>query len=149
MEAIMSQILDLKCSPNDGQIPTVILTKLMLRDAVNKEADYLIFELDLQLHTKAEAEHDKMRKNGDYSNYEFPEVFHITFKKDGNESKKPSAPSNLFDLIVRVLLNVVEVPYWKKGEISAELETGNPSSKWIIESKDLTQRIQLRRIRAT
>jgi hypothetical protein len=103
----------------------------------------------LELHSKAEAEQDKMQSQGNFSQYEFPEVFHITLKKDGTESKMPSAPSNLFDPIARVLLNAVEVPYWKKDEISAELETSNPQSKWKIESKDSTRKIQLQRIRAT
>jgi hypothetical protein len=61
----------------------------------------------------------------------------------------PSASGELFGNVTRILLLAAGIPVWTKGEISAPLETINPASRWMLESKDLTRRVELRQIRAT
>ncbi|MGB7748918.1 MAG: hypothetical protein WBN75_16700 [Verrucomicrobiia bacterium] len=142
----MSQILDFKCS---AQLPVAKMAKLVLWQAIEGEADHIIFELDLQAHKEIKAEREDITKAPLVDIKKFPKAFQITLKSGETEKKLSLANGYLFEPVMRVLFGAAEIPYWKKGEDSAELETANPSSKWMIESKDLTQRIQLQRIRAT
>jgi hypothetical protein len=146
---VMSRILDFKSSSEESQIPVVKMAKLLLLQAINADADFVVFELDLEAHRKIKAEREDMAKINLQNKERFPTAFQITLKSGEKEKKLAPATDYLFEPVTRVFLNAAEIPYWTKGETSAELETCNSSSSWGIESKDLTQRIQLRRIRAT
>jgi hypothetical protein len=144
----MSQVLDFKSSSKASQLPVAKMANLLLCQAIEADADYIVFELDLEAHREIIAERENIADTHLADMKKFPTAFRITLKIGETEKKLSPANGYLFELVMRVLLNAVEIPYWKKDEISAELETVNPSSKWVIESKDLTQQIQLRRIRA-
>jgi hypothetical protein len=66
------------------------------------------------------------------------------------EKREQMAPlsGELFGNILNILLLASGVPPWTKGETSAPLETIQPTSKWMLESNDVTRRIHLQRIRA-
>jgi hypothetical protein len=140
--------LSLKSETSTQPVPRFVV--LILKKAIQDEADHVVFELDLDLHKKVKVKEEKMMAEGRIPDSdELPKAFQITFKIGGKEQKLSPSPGGLFEPVVRILLNAAGIPYWTQGETSAELETVNPYSKWVIESKDLTQRIQLRRIRAT
>jgi hypothetical protein len=61
----------------------------------------------------------------------------------------PSAYGDLFEDIVRILQVAAKVSPKTSGEVSGVIETIKPVSKWMLESKDLTRQIQLKRIRKT
>jgi len=72
-------------------------------------------------------------------------VIHII---NGIEQAMPSARGCLFEDITRTLLIAAGVPPKTTGKVSGMIETINPISKWRLESKDLTRRIELRKIQA-
>jgi hypothetical protein len=144
----MAQAFDLTTSRDDNQLPVAKMAKLLVRQAVEANADCVIFELELEAHKKITAEKAEPNKDPQAGAERFPGAFQIFLKIKEVEKQLPPAGGYLFEPVTRILLNAVEIPYWTKDEVSAKLETSNPSSKWIIESKNLTQRIQLRRIRA-
>jgi hypothetical protein len=145
----MSEILDLKSSSEHCQTPVVKMAKLLLTQAISADADFVLLELDWEAHKKIKAERENKAKISHQNTERFPLAFQITLKSGEKERKLAPATGYLFEPVTRVLLNAAEIPYWTNGETSVELETCNPSSRWKIESKDLTQQIHLRRIRAT
>jgi hypothetical protein len=130
------------------RLPVAKFASLILQQAIADNADCIIFELDLEAHKEIKAEKEEAKVLL-HDMKKFPTAFQIIFKFGEKDGKLAPANGYLFEPVTRVLLNAAEIPYWTKDEVSAELETSNPSTKWIIESKDLTQRIQLQRIRAT
>jgi hypothetical protein len=120
--------------------------------------DSIIFELDLELHAKEEAERVKqLEVLSAATKIEQPAsslktstpAFTIKQMTGDKEYQFVPPPSHLFDPVVRVLLAAAEIPYWVKGRVSGELGTVNPDSRWQLESEDVTRRIHLKRIRAT
>jgi hypothetical protein len=142
-------------SPTD---PTTKLTLQIIKDAVILNADAILLELDTELHLKVHEELESLRQlleNKSLTVDQFffkigqlPNTFGVTYTINGVQDPTPSVSGELFGSVINILLLAVGIPYWTKDEISTPLETINPTSKWMIESKDLTQRIQLRRIRA-
>jgi hypothetical protein len=57
----MSHVLDLKCLPNDKQLPVAIMAKLFLQRAIAHKADLITFELDEKAHKEIKAEKDGMK----------------------------------------------------------------------------------------
>ena len=112
----------LKLRTGFDTLPTKKFTELILERAIEDKADKIIFEL--------------------------AQDFQITRLTGAKESKSAPASANLYEVTIRILLTATEIQYWTKGEVSAPLETVNPISKWMLESKDLTKRVELRRIRA-
>lgn len=76
-----------------------------------------------------------------------PMALKATYLIDGVQQTWPSFHSELFADVIRILQVAAGVSPKTSGEVSAIIETVKPASKWILESKDLTRRIQLRRIR--
>jgi hypothetical protein len=156
----MALILNRESNPwesDPAETPLINFVSLILAQAILDKVDTIIFELDQQLHAKAETEFEKMLSEAgtkvtaaDFMKASEikPKAFAITFKTGEKKYDLAPAPGALFTPTVNVVLNAAAIPYWKKGEVSGEFETEKPSSKWRIESKDLTQRIQLRRIHA-
>jgi hypothetical protein len=66
-----------------------------------------------------------------------------------NDSAREPVNKLALSIITEILLVAAGVPPKANGEVSGAIETIKPASKWMLESKDLTRRIQLRRIRAT
>ena len=132
---------------------------MFVNDAVFQNADAITFELDKELHLKVREEMKSLKQlldNGAQTvdRYFFelnklPKAFGISFRIGEVQDPLPSANGELFGNVIRILLLAAGIPYWTKDEISAQIETINPASKWLIESKDLSCRVQLRRIRAT
>ena len=150
--------LDLK--PDATTEPMIRLALQIIKDAVVLNADEILLELDVDLHLKVHQEMESLMqlfyKKKLLTADEFffkmdrlPNAFQISHSTNGIRDQKPSANGELFGNVTRILLLATEVPPWTKGEISAPLETINPVSKWMFESKDLTRQVQLRRIRAT
>ena len=79
---------------------------------------------------------------------QLPMALKVTYLIDGVQQTMPSFHGELFADVIRILQVAAGVSPKTSGEISAIIETVKPASKWMLESKDLTQRIQLRRIRA-
>jgi hypothetical protein len=139
--------------------PTVKLTLTIIRNAIILKADAILLELDTELHLKVHEELESLRRlleNKSLTFEEFifksdklPNAFRVTHIINGVQDPVPSITGELFGSVINILLNAVGIPYWTKGEISTPLETINPPSKWMIESKDLTQRVELNRIRAS
>jgi hypothetical protein len=146
----------LNLKPDSATAPTISLTLQLIKEAIKLKAEAIRLELDMELHLKV---HEEMKAiNQDKSQTvdelffkisRLPKAFGVTFTINGVQNQMPSASGELFGNVTRILLLAVGIPVWTKGEISAQLETINPASKWILESKDLTRRIELRRIRKT
>src|ERR1700685_4494211 len=79
---------------------------------------------------------------------QLPNALKLTYIVNGVEEAMTPIRGCLFEDITEILLVAAGVPPKAKGEASGVIETIKPVSKWILESKDLTQQIQLRRIRA-
>ena len=139
--------------------PTIKMTLQIIKDAIILKADAILLELDTELHLKVHEELESLRQlleNKSLTVDQFffkigrlPNAFGVTYTINGVQHQCPSASGELFGSVINILLIAVGIPYWTKDEISTPLETINPASKWMLESKDLTQRIQLQRIRAT
>ena len=78
-----------------------------------------------------------------------PTALRVIYIVNGVQETMPSVYGDLFEDIVRILQTIAGISPKTKGEVSGVIETIKPISKWMLESKDLTQRIQLQRIRAT
>jgi hypothetical protein len=140
--------LNLQGGTNLQPVPKCVA--LILTSAVQDNADIVILDLDVELHKKVEPDWERLMREGRFENAEkLPHAFRIRFMMGEKKQELPPAPGSLFEPAVRILLNFAEIPYWKKKDISGELETINPYSKWAVESQDLAQKVQLRRIRAT
>jgi hypothetical protein len=80
---------------------------------------------------------------------QLPNAMKLTYNVNGVEEAMTPIRGCLFEDITEILLVAAGVPPKANGEVSGAIETIKPASKWMLESKDLTRRIQLRRIRAT
>jgi hypothetical protein len=151
------------------------LVLCIIKDAIKLGADGILLELDLELHSKFEKESKPIREKYRRPNFyeaifkrrfkdyfcfgkptiekmffelgQLPNALRVTYIINGVEKNMPSANGGLFGDITEILLVAAGVPPKTSGEISGVIETIKPTSKWIIESKDLTQRIALRKIR--
>ena len=149
----------------------------IIRDAIKLGVDGILLELDLELHSKFKKESEPIRKKyrrpsfyeaifkrrfKDYFCFgkptiekmffelgQLPNALKVTYIINGVEENMPSTNGGLFEDVTQILLVAAGVPPKTSGEISGVIETIKPTSKWRLESKDLTQRIQLQRIRAT
>lgn len=153
------------------------LALCIIKDAMKLYADGILLELDLELHSQFEKESKPIREKYRRPNFyeaifkrrfkdyfcfgkptiekmffelgQLPNALKVTYIINGVEENMPSANGGLFEDIIQILLVAAGVPPKTSGEVSAVIETIKPASKWRLESKDLTQRIELRRIRAT
>jgi hypothetical protein len=146
----------LNLKTDSATAPIIRLTLQLIKDAIKLKAEAIRLELDMELHLKVHEEMKVINLNKSQTADELifkitrlPNAFGITYTINGVQTPMPSANGELFGNVTRILLLAAGIPIWTKGEISAPLETIDPASKWMLESKDLTQRIQLRRIRAT
>jgi hypothetical protein len=153
--------LDLK--PDSAPAPMIHLTHQLIKDAIKLKAEAIRLELDMELHLKVHAEMVKMHEemmshvkntpqiiDEHFSKLgRLPNAFGVIYTINGVENQMTPVNGELFGNVIRILLLAVGIPVWTKGEISAPLETINPASKWMLESKDLTRRVELRRIWAT
>ena len=78
-----------------------------------------------------------------------PTALGVIYVINGVQEATPSAHGDLFEDIIRILEDAAGISPKTKGEISGIIETINPISRWMLESKDLTQQIHLKRIRKT
>jgi len=154
----------LNLKTDSATAPTIRLTLQLIKDAIKLKAEAIQLELDVELHLKVHEEMQKLNKEMMaavkiknkskavdemiFKLCQLPNAFGVTYTINGVENQMTPANGELFGNVIRILLLAAGIPVWTKGEISAPLETINPASKWMLESKDLTQRIQLRRIRA-
>jgi hypothetical protein len=139
--------------------PTIKLTLSIIRSAVSLKADAILLELDTELHSKVHEELESLRQlleNKSLTVEQFffkadklPNAFGVTYIINGVQDPAPSISGELFTSVINILLLAIGIPYWSKDKVSAQLETINPATKWMLESDDLTQRIQLRKIRTT
>ena len=137
--------IDLKSGEETQPIPKFV--ELIIALALDDKADSITFEFDPALWDKIKAEEAKMTSEGiDLDEIKFPDVFIITFKVGNEKRKLEPPPGSLFNPVVRIILNAAAIPYWTKGEVSGELVTVNPDSKWRLESNDLTKRFELQKI---
>ncbi len=144
----MGQAIDFKGGSGVIEdLPVVRFAKLILWQAIQDKADQVIFELEPEAHKAIQAEKELLTAARIFDSTRFPSAFRITYKIGDVGNELTPTKAVLFEPAMRVLLNAAEIPFWKKGDISAELVTANPDSKWLLESKDLTRRIELRRIR--
>jgi hypothetical protein len=169
----MNGPLNLDTYSTSEPLNKLVLT--IIKNAISVGADAILLELDLELHTKVEKASEAIRAKyrrpdfyeaifrrrfKDYFCYgkstvekmffelgQLPNALKVTHIINGVEEATPSARGSLFEDITQILLVTAGVPAKTTGEVSAVIETIKPVSKWIIESKDLTQRIQLKRIR--
>lgn len=79
---------------------------------------------------------------------QLPNALKLTCIINGAEETMTPIRGCLFEDIIQILLVAAGVTPKTSGEVSGVIETIKPVSKWMLESKDLTRRIQLRRIRA-
>jgi hypothetical protein len=145
-----------------------------IKDAIKLGADAIFLELDLELHVKVEKESEPIREKyrrpnfyeaifkgrfRDYFYYgkpsiekmffelgQLPNALEVTYVINGVEKDMLPAHGSLFEDITRILLAAAGVPPKTSGEVSAMIETMKPISKWRLESRDLTRRIELRRV---
>jgi hypothetical protein len=112
-------------NPKSGAdtIPTKRFANLILEQAIWGKADKIVLNLG--------------------------EEFEITAVIGDKEDKFAPATAKLYEVTIRLLLAATEIQYWAKGEISTPFETINPISKWMLASKDLSHRVELKRIRPT
>ena len=148
----------------------------IIRDAIKLGADGILLELDLELHSKFEKEskpiREKYRRPSFYESIfkrrfkdyfcfgrpaiekmffelgQLPNALKVTYIINGVEKNMPSANGGLLEDVTQILLAAAGVPPKTSGEISGVIETIKPTSKWKLESKDLTRRIALLKIRA-
>jgi hypothetical protein len=148
----------------------------IIRDAIKLGADGILLEFDLELHAKFEKESKPIREKYRRPNFyeaifkrrfkdffcfgkptiekmffelgQLPNALRVSYIINGVEKNMPSANGGLFEDATQILLVAAGVPPKTSGEISGVIETIKPTSKWKLESKDLTQRIELRKIRA-
>jgi hypothetical protein len=147
--------LNLKTDP--ATAPMIRLTLKIVEDAIRLNADVILLELDMELHMKAREELIALKQSlqeksitKDQYFFKFgrlPDAGEVIYVIGGKRKQMPPFHGELFECVVRILLQACGMAPWTKGEISGPLETVNPASKWILESKDLTRRIELRRIR--
>ena len=76
-----------------------------------------------------------------------PTTLRLIYIVNGVQEIMPSVHGGLFEDIVRILQVAAKISPKTTGEMSGVIETIKPVSKWMLESKDLTQQIQLKRIR--
>jgi hypothetical protein len=76
-----------------------------------------------------------------------PRALKVIFVIKGIREVTPSVSSFLFEDMIHILQDAAGIPRKLQGEISGFIETVKPISKWLIESKDLTQYIHLKCIR--
>ena len=152
----------LNLTPDSKVAPVIRLTHMLIKDALMLRAEEILLELDVELHAKTHEElkrlNEEMAKSGKtlqiggeffFKLMHLPNAVGVTYTINGIPNQRPSMNGELFGNIVSILLQACGIAPWTKGNISAPLETINPASKWILESKDLTRLVQLRRIRAT
>jgi hypothetical protein len=80
---------------------------------------------------------------------QLPNALKLTYIINGVEEAMRPISGWLFEDIIQILSVTAGIPPETNGEVSAVIETVKPTSKWKLESKDLTQRVELRRIRAS
>jgi hypothetical protein len=153
----------LNLKPDSATAPMIRLTHQLIKDAIKLKAEAIRLELDMELHLKVQEEMQKLHektmavveKRSEavdemlFKIGRLPNAFGVTYTINGVENQMTPANGELFGNVIRILLLAVGIPVWTKGEISAPLETINPASNWMLESKDLSRRVELRRIRAT
>jgi hypothetical protein len=149
----------LNLTPDSTERPIVKMTLQIIKDAVRLNADAILLELDMELHLRTQKEYgalvqlrDKKLLTHEQFFFKFsrlPTAFNITYTIEGKPDPTPSANGELFENVVRIILLTTGIPPWTKGEIVTSFETIKPTSKWTFESKDLTRRAQLKRIRAS
>ena len=143
--------LAVKSAPANGLVAQLLI------QAIRDKADVVTFKLDRDLHLKTkdawESVMATMKLPNDPDDFisllnSQPKAFQIIFRIGDKKQNQTPIHGNLFEPTVRILLLAVEVPYWIKGDVSAGFETVNPVSKWLLESKDLTRQVELRRVRS-
>jgi hypothetical protein len=137
--------------------PILKLASQIIKDAIALNADAILMELDVELHLKVQQEMaalnealEKKSITADRCFFELgklPGAFHLTHIIDGKSHPAPSGNGELFGHIVRIFLLTMDIPPWTKDEISASFETIKPVSRWTFKSKDLTRRVEFKRIR--
>ncbi|MDD5140568.1 MAG: hypothetical protein PHY43_09960 [Verrucomicrobiales bacterium] len=80
---------------------------------------------------------------------QLPNALKLTYIINGVEKTMLPIRGCLFEDISQILSVAAGVTPKTSGEVSGVIETIKPVSKWMLESKDLTRQVQLRRIRAT
>jgi hypothetical protein len=151
----------LNLKSDSEEAPIIRLAHQLVKDAVKLRADKIMLELDVELHAKTHEElkrlNEEIAKSGKtlqiggeffFKLMHLPDAVRISYMTNGIPSQLPSMNGELFGNIVSILLQACGIAPWTKGNVSARLETVNPVSKWILESKDVTRELQLRRIRA-
>ena len=151
------------------------LVLCIIKDAIKLGVDSILLEVDLELHLKvqkaSEVIHEKYKHPSffeaifksrfkDYFSFgrttiekmffelgQLPQVLRIIYSINGVQEAMPSACGNMFVDIVRILQSSGGIAPNTNREVSATIETVKPVSQWNLESKDLTQKIELKRIR--
>jgi hypothetical protein len=149
--------LNLKTDP--ATAPIIRLTLKIIENAIRRNADVILLELDMELHMKTREELITLKQSlqeksitKDQYFFKFgrlPDACKVIYVIEGKREQMPPIHGELFECVVRILLQACGMAPWTKGEISGPLETVNPASKWMLESKDLTHRVELRRIRTS
>jgi len=135
---------------NGGQVPSVRLALLLLRQAVEEKADELILSLkSVSVEDDDDGELESMAAEfarRTESAARQPQAFVPTLIKAGQTNPLSAVPDHLFGPVVRVFLGLVEINYFAKGLAEGRIETKNPPSVWKLMSRDLACELRLARI---
>jgi hypothetical protein len=132
----MSTPLDLSLAEMANEAPVLRFVKLILFQAIHEKAEQILFELN-QLPEKPPVDAASTK------------TFSITIKTGEKSFNLAPPPESLFDPAMRILLGAADIPYWTKREVSADIETRNPSTRWRLASSDVNRSIHLERIKNT
>jgi hypothetical protein len=140
--------IPLNLKPDSEVAPVIRLTHMLIKDALRLRAEEILLELDVELHAKTHDEliklNEEMAKTGKtleiggeffFKLTHLPKAVGVTYTINGIPNQQPRMNGELFGNIVSILLQACGIAPWTKSNISAQLETINPASKWIFESK--------------
>ena len=147
----------LNLKPDETTAPIIRLTLQIIGDAIKLKADAILLELDTELHREAHGALKVLRQAQQEKSITIDRFFFelarlpmackLIYEIGGKQQEMAPLSGELFGNFINILLLATGIPPWTKGLISAPLETVKPTSKWMLESNDVTRRIQLRRIR--
>jgi hypothetical protein len=152
-------VLDL--NPDPTERPIVRLTLGIIKDAVLLNADAILLELDKELHLKFLEEWEVARQSlreKSLTKEQFmeqlffelgklPNACEVIYVIGGKREQMTPLNGELFGNFVNILLLATGIPPWTKGEVHTSFETIKPRSKWTFESRDITRRVEFKRIR--
>jgi hypothetical protein len=140
--SILKNEMHLDLDSESHHFPAPKYVSLLMRQAIDKGADEIIFFLEDGANTALpEIEVEDLDKERILES-----KFHTTILANGTSEELSLSPSFMFPGVVRVFCNYASVPYHSKGHIEGKITIKDPPLTFLLKSDNLNKTLTLTRI---